>query len=216
MQKKNLNAPRLNPEHIDSVIDKMDFFKLSPTLTTCVLTLKNGFVVTGESACASPENYNAELGERLAAQDARSKVWPLEAYLLKEKMAKPEGTFTIDSDKVRITGKIVEDIAKVCHEVNRAYCISLGDSSQPPWESAPDWQKKSAVNGVILHVDNPEAGPAASHVAWMKEKEDAGWTYGPEKDVENKRHHCLVPFTDLPAAQQAKDYIFTAIVAALK
>ncbi len=56
-------------------------------LTICVLVLKNGFTVTGESACASPENFDAEIGRQIARQNAEQKIWPLEGYLLKEKLA---------------------------------------------------------------------------------------------------------------------------------
>jgi hypothetical protein len=52
----------------------------------CCLTLRNGFTVTGESACASPENYNSEIGQKIAFENARDKVWMLEGYLLKEKL----------------------------------------------------------------------------------------------------------------------------------
>ena len=56
-------------------------------LTFCVLVLRNGFTVTGESACASPENFNPEIGRRIAREKAVSKVWPLLGYSLKEKLA---------------------------------------------------------------------------------------------------------------------------------
>jgi hypothetical protein len=107
------------------------------------------------------------------------------------------------------------DIARVCHEVNRAYCEVLGDHSQSSWNDAPGWQKESALHGVSLHLQNPNAGPEASHEAWMAEKIAAGWRYGPEKDPDRKEHPCLVPFADLPAAQQAKDFIFRGVVHAL-
>ena len=55
-------------------------------LTFCVLVLRNGFTVTGESACASPENFNAEIGRKVARENAVSKVWPLLGFLLKEKL----------------------------------------------------------------------------------------------------------------------------------
>lgn len=55
-------------------------------LTFCVLTLRNGFTVTGESACASPENFNAEIGRRIARENAVAKVWPLMGYQLKEQL----------------------------------------------------------------------------------------------------------------------------------
>lgn len=111
---------------------------------------------------------------------------------------------------------ITEEIAKVCHEANRAYCQALGDHSQPAWDEAPPWQRNSAMNGVRFHVENPEAGPEASHVNWMKEKLDDGWVYGETKDESVKTHPCLVPFHELPVEQQAKDYIFRAIVHAMR
>ena len=107
------------------------------------------------------------------------------------------------------------EIAKVCHEVNRAYCAALGDHSQPAWDDAPDWQKSSAMLGVKLHRENPDAGPQASHESWMAQKLAEGWKYGPEKNPETKEHHCIVPFDALPQAQQAKDFIFRAVVHAL-
>ena len=59
-------------------------------LTFCVLILKNGFTVTGESACASPENFDAELGRKIARENAISKVWPLMGYALKERLTAGE------------------------------------------------------------------------------------------------------------------------------
>ena len=56
-------------------------------LTFCVLTLRNGFTVTGESACASPENFNAEIGRKIARENAVNKIWPLMGYALKDKLA---------------------------------------------------------------------------------------------------------------------------------
>ena len=106
-------------------------------------------------------------------------------------------------------------IARVCHEVNRAYCEALGDYTQLPWKEAPQWQKDSAALGVTLHLNNPLAGPAASHESWMAQKVADGWKYGASKDPENKLHHCMVPFEELPREQQAKDYIFRAVVHAI-
>lgn len=107
------------------------------------------------------------------------------------------------------------EIAQVCHEVNRAYCAALGDHSQPAWNDAPDWQQESALLGVNLHLSG-DHGPEASHASWMKQKVDEGWVYGAYKDPENKRHHCIVPFDQLPREQQAKDFIFRGVVHALK
>lgn len=108
------------------------------------------------------------------------------------------------------------ETARIAHEVNRAYCQALGDNSQPAWEDAPEWQRQSAISGVHLHLANPDAGPEASHEAWMKEKVDTGWKYGPVKNPDAKEHPCIVPFAELPREQQAKDYLFRGVVHALK
>jgi hypothetical protein len=59
-------------------------------LTFCVLVLKNGFTVTGQSACASPENFNEDIGRRLAFTDAKNKIWQLEGYLLRQRLHEKE------------------------------------------------------------------------------------------------------------------------------
>lgn len=106
------------------------------------------------------------------------------------------------------------DIARVAHEVNRAYCQALGDHSQPAWEDAPQWQRDSAMLGVALHTGS-NVGPEASHESWMAQKVADGWKYGAVKDPERKEHPCIVPFADLPPAQQTKDFIFRGVVHAL-
>lgn len=108
------------------------------------------------------------------------------------------------------------DIAMICHEANRAYCLAIGDTSQPSWDSAPDWQKTSAINGVNFHLANPDAKPSQSHDNWLAEKTAAGWKYGPVKDPEKKEHPCCVPFYQLPPSQQNKDKLFKAIVDAIR
>lgn len=109
----------------------------------------------------------------------------------------------------------VEQIARVAHEINRAYCAALGDTSQPIWEAAPDWQRSSAINGVQFHISNPGAGPDHSHNEWLKEKEATGWKFGPVKNPDTKEHPCFVPYDQLPVEQKAKDYLFRAVVHAL-
>lgn len=108
------------------------------------------------------------------------------------------------------------DIAQVSHELNKAYCESIGDYSQLPWDEAPEWQRNSAVNGVNFHLENPDATPSASHDSWLKQKEEEGWKYGPIKSPETKEHPCFVPYEELPDYQKAKDYIFRQTVHSLK
>jgi hypothetical protein len=88
IQAKGLNAPRLTPGVIDAAIAGEDYHVFpGTTLTVCCLTLRNGFTVTGESAAASPANFDAALGKKIAYQNARQKIWALEGYLLRERAA---------------------------------------------------------------------------------------------------------------------------------
>jgi hypothetical protein len=105
IQAKGLNAPRLSPDMIDAQIVSehcgraSEIFPMNQEtaplatttvamscLTVCVLVLKNGFTVVGKSACASPENFDAELGRKIAREDARRQIWALEGYNLRTKL----------------------------------------------------------------------------------------------------------------------------------
>lgn len=110
----------------------------------------------------------------------------------------------------------VEQIAKVAHEVNKAFCESIGDTSQPSWNDAPEWQKSSAINGVNFHLNNPDASPSASHESWLKQKEEEGWKYGAIKNPEAKEHPCFIPYDQLPVEQRSKDYLFKQVIHSLK
>ncbi|EBY7342817.1 hypothetical protein CBJ87_003702 [Salmonella enterica subsp. enterica serovar Fresno] len=114
IQAKCLTAPHITPQHIQSVIVAENYFTAAdgvlgayksngdvyigtqpgdetsashPLLTFCVLVLRNGFTVTGESACASPENFDAEIGRKIARENAVNKIWMLEGYLLKQNLS---------------------------------------------------------------------------------------------------------------------------------
>ena len=125
-----------------------------------------------------------------------------------------DSEFVIAGQKQTIKeGKMnYEQIAKTAHEVNRVFCESIGDNSQPVWEDAPQWQKESAINGVKYHMENKDTTPEDSHINWMKEKLKDGWVYGEIKDPEKKTHPCLVDYSDLPKNQQTKDHLFIAVV----
>lgn len=84
---KGLTAPRLTPDLIDSKIVNEQYYVFPGTTTTvCFLALANGFGTVGHSACASPENFNEELGRKIARENAREEIWALEGYLLKQKL----------------------------------------------------------------------------------------------------------------------------------
>jgi hypothetical protein len=113
--------------------------------------------------------------------------------------------------------ELVELIAKVTYEANRAYCTSMGDYSfKDPYVLAPDWQKETNRKGVIYRLTNPSCTAEEMHESWMKEKLDDGWKFGPVKNAEAKEHPCLVPYDQLPEVQRAKDRLFAGIVDALK
>lgn len=87
IQAKGLNAPRLTPAQIDGVIlGELYYVFPGTTFTVCALKLRNGFIVTGESAAASPQNFDAEIGRKIARDNARNKIWALEGYLLTEQL----------------------------------------------------------------------------------------------------------------------------------
>lgn len=110
---------------------------------------------------------------------------------------------------------LTEAIAKVCHETNKSYCETLGDSTQLPWMSAPDWQKESAIDGVQNIIQNPDCTPENSHNCWLEVKKKYGWVYGEVKDLDNKTHPCMVPYDDLPFEQKIKDQLFLAVAKTL-
>lgn len=199
---KGLNALQLTPDFIDAQIISEQYYTFPGTTTTvCLLTLQNGFSVTGKSDATSPENFDKQIERYTARRNARDKIWSLEGYLLQYRLTLAE-TFT-------------DRVAQVCHEVNRAYCQALGDTSQMQWSDAPDWQRESARMGVDLHLMG-NFGPEASHISWMQQKLDEGWKYGPVKDAEKKEHPCIVPFNELPVNQQAKDYLFRQVVHSIR
>lgn len=107
-----------------------------------------------------------------------------------------------------------EHIAEVCHEANRAFQHVTHDPvPSPPWADAPEWQRESALRGVVLALDG--ATPEEQHESWREAKAADGWVYGPVKDAAAKTHPCMVPYAKLPEHEQRKDALFLAVVAAL-
>ena len=109
-----------------------------------------------------------------------------------------------------------ELIARVAHNVNRAYCDAMGHEPQPHWDDASDEQKTSAICGVNYHKQNPESTPEESHKSWMALKQKAGWSFGVIKDIKRKFHPCFKPYERLNQSQKAKDHIFLTVVNELK
>jgi hypothetical protein len=87
VQEKGLNAPRLTPTLIDeTIVDEAYYVFPGTTTTICRLTLRNGYSTIGESAAVSLENFDEEIGRKVARENARDKIWQLEGYLLKDKL----------------------------------------------------------------------------------------------------------------------------------
>ncbi len=87
IQRKGLTAPRITPADLDAAIKSEAYYVFAGSqLTVCCLTLRNDFTVTGESACASPENFDADVGKKIARENAKQKLWPLLGYVLKENL----------------------------------------------------------------------------------------------------------------------------------
>lgn len=110
----------------------------------------------------------------------------------------------------------VDEIAKIVHGVNKAICECADDFSQVDWDKAEEWQQKSAINGVLFRVNNPNATAEDQHQAWCSDKRRDGWIYGEVKDSALKTHPCLVQYDQLPFEQRVKDSVFAAIVNELK
>lgn len=123
----------------------------------------------------------------------------------------PEPTEVIETIN-SYTEEQITAAAMAAHEANRAYCASIGDDSQKPWDDSPERQQASAIAGVRYLIDNPDSPETAQHDAWSKAKETDGWVFGETKDAEKKTHPCLVPFDQLPPEQQEKDRIFQRTV----
>jgi len=108
----------------------------------------------------------------------------------------------------------ISQIAQICHEANRAYCIAHNDNSQKHWDDCEQWQRDSAIKGVEFALSNPNVTARDQHNSWLQDKLNNAWTFGPVKDPVLKTHPCFVAYDDLPAFQKTKDVLFLSIVRA--
>lgn len=107
----------------------------------------------------------------------------------------------------------IDGISRVCHEANRAYCLMTGDPALPAWDDLDESYRQSTRTGVNAAL--ARNSPEQQHSSWMMERLNAGWKYGPVLDRAAKIHPCLVPYDQLPEAQQRKDALFLGIVEAI-
>ena len=87
IDKKGLNGPRIKPSDVVDQINKIQWVQ-EGVLTICIIIMQNGFIVTGESACADPDNFDEMVGKEVAKRNAMNKIWPLLGYALREKLHK--------------------------------------------------------------------------------------------------------------------------------
>ncbi len=108
IQEKGLVGPRITEEHVERKIARTLYHLFPDTeVTICCLILENGYSVTGTSACASPENFDVDLGKKIAYDKAAQKIWGLEAYLLKERMSSGSAILGEEADAVYFGKKVV-------------------------------------------------------------------------------------------------------------
>ncbi len=160
----------------------------------CRTDYGNPYPCTEESTC---ENIPERAGKRVQCVEVST-------------VAKPEPA-VIDHSAIP-----VEFTARICHEINKAWCEHTGDTSQKHWEEAEQWQRDSAVAGVLFRLNNPGAAVSAQHDSWMADKIKEGWVYGFVKDPVSKTHPCIVPYEELPEEQQMKDHLFVKTVDMVK
>lgn len=99
--------PRVLPENLEAQIRKTEFFQVG-LMTLCVITMQNGFMITGESACAYPENFNEEIGQRIALENAKQKMWPLLGYELKSKVHAEQNPPAETTPKERVEAELAD------------------------------------------------------------------------------------------------------------
>lgn len=109
-----------------------------------------------------------------------------------------------------------EEIARVCHEANRALTCVIGDVPvQPEWNAAPEDMKISSIRGVVRVLTDPKITSAQLHYEWARDHHNSGWTWGPTRDPVAKTHPAMVSWNELPEAVRKKDAVFRAIIGAL-
>jgi hypothetical protein len=120
-------------------------------------------------------------------------------------MTSEHENFVVDDNRIKA-------LARIVHEANKAFCESIGDTSQVSWSEAPEYNHRSAMIGVKAICDNTDITPEESHDVWMEAKKADGWVYGEVKDKEKKTHPSIVPYKDLSISEKYKDFLVRDIV----
>ena len=176
----------LTLEDIEAVIVKKEFMQvMATTLTICVLTLENGFTVTGESACVDPNNFDKDIGEKIAYENAREKIWQLEGYLLMSRLhnaeegAQGKGGGIIDEMTFGIAIEMLKKGEKVARKGwnGKGMFIILvnGTNNVKPFDGTPykevcDFKDKTEIN-ILPHIDMYSATDEMV-VGWLASQTD--------------------------------------------
>lgn len=105
----------------------------------------------------------------------------------------------------------IHQLAEFAYVINKAYCESIGDFSQPEW-SEVDFDSQFIYLLNVTRNLKKEMTPEEAHNVWMKVRKSEGWVYGPIKDLAAKTHPCMVPWNEVPQEQKIKDFLFLAVL----
>lgn len=155
-------APKVEEHQIEALIVKEDFHQFEgTTLITCVLTLKNGYTVSGESACADPANFKEETGKALARKAAKNKIWALEGYVLKNKLALIEAATKPTIPDADVKTYVSTKVVHACPMPRLAYNKLRG------WE-LPANENGDDAGYLVEYADGgaPNLPPFKGYVSW--------------------------------------------------
>lgn len=110
----------------------------------------------------------------------------------------------------------VNAVAAICHEANRQYCIQAGLDAGSPWTDLSADEQKPTLLSVEHLIKNPDVTPKSAHETWVKDRLDAGWTFGDTRDDDNKVHNLLVDYDQLAEADRVKDELILGVVNSLR
>ena len=192
---KGLTAPRITPADIENLIIGKKFHVFPDScMTVCCLTLKNGFNTTGFSACASPENFNQEIGEDIAFGNAKQQIWALAGYLLKQKLFETlhnakeivpqDRTETYAELAVRLFDNgqntpVMSNDVFVSHKKVRNAAMTLGEYNLYRGWNLPDDEDGSSEGYLIQYLDGgkPNHPWHSNYISWTpKAQFDNGYT----------------------------------------
>jgi len=109
----------------------------------------------------------------------------------------------------------IRELAQVCYDANKAYCVSRGELNKNRWGNIEEWRRESVMDGVRCALDFANPMPEDLHGSWRSARESEGWSYNKQENSEDKHHPCLIPFDELPKDRVEKYKLFIAVVKAL-